>query len=79
MLPYIYNPMAVEQLFEDMESMDFFALAQSVYGFRKFLKHTDPDSVNPNLRTMNLAKFNAMLLTFPSRLQNVMNNSDVPT
>jgi len=26
MLPFIYNPIVVEHLFEDMENLDFFAL-----------------------------------------------------
>jgi len=27
MLPYIYNPLVVEMIFTDMDSMDFFGLA----------------------------------------------------
>lgn len=27
MLPYIYNPMVVEMIFQDMDAMDFYALA----------------------------------------------------
>lgn len=79
MLPYIYNPLVVEMIFTDMDSMDFYALAQSIFGFRTFLKNSDPDAVNPLLKTMNLAKFEALVLTYPARLQTVITNSDVPT
>ena len=79
MLPYIYNPLVVEMIFTDMDSMDFYALAQSVFGFRTFLKNSDPDATNPLLKTMNLAKFQALVLTYPARLQTVITNSDVPT
>jgi hypothetical protein len=62
-----------------MDAMDFYSLAQSIFGFRTFLANSDPDAVNPLLKTMNAAKFTALVLTFPARLQSVITNSDVPT
>ena len=78
MLPAIYNPLVVEQIFEDMESLDFYSLSQSVYGFRTFLKYSSPDAVNPQLKTMNLDQFTTLSTSFPPRLINLITNSDVP-
>lgn len=44
-----------------------------------YLANSDPNATNPQLKTMNLAKFTATVLTFPARLQSVITNSDVPT
>jgi len=78
MLPSIYNPLVVDQIFEGMEALDFFALSQSVYGFRTYLANSSPDAVNPQLKTMNLAQLTTLAAQFPKRLQSLINNSDVP-
>jgi hypothetical protein len=40
-MPQIYNSMIIKKLFIDMDGLDFFGLAQSIWTYRAFLTHGD--------------------------------------
>lgn len=61
-LPYEYNSMVINILFEEMSEMDFFSLAKTIHAFRSYIKKYDgvtlPKTPDPKKYiSMNYAKY----------------------
>lgn len=82
-LPYVYNSMVVSKMFQDMDELDFYGLAQTIYAFRLYKSKTHNSlaqaAKDPNEFSLNKDDFKKITLTMPTRLQNLINNTMIPT
>lgn len=76
MLPFIYTPYVVEQIFKDNEKKNFYNFITHIYAFRMF---TGASVLTNGTPIFTLASFTSLMTkSFPERLQFIINQSLVP-
>lgn len=81
-MPHIYNSLVVNKLFKNMQDMNFYTFAQTIFAYRMWVKacSAPEKAVNgSDIVFMNFADFEATYTKFPKRLQYLIENTEIPS